>query len=72
MASFIAANGGTGMVKRPSFDLGIVVFLGPLTHTIHGTGIFIYLHLADLYGKCRYIHHTWMLWVILEQASVIE
>ena len=24
---------------------------------------YIYLHLVDFYGKCRYIYHTWMLWV---------
>ena len=29
-----------------------------LAHTIHVW--YIYLHLVDCYGKCRYIHHTWM------------
>ena len=33
----------------------------PHTHTIHGTGIFTYVWLI-FYGKCRQIHHTWMLW----------
>ena len=23
---------------------------------------YIYLHLVDFYGKCRYIYHTWILW----------
>ena len=23
---------------------------------------YIYVHLVDFYGKCRYIHHTWILW----------
>ena len=30
------------------------------THTIHVW--YIYLHLVDLYGKCRQIYHTWMVW----------
>ena len=24
---------------------------------------YIYLHLVDFYGKCRWIYHTWILWV---------
>ena len=32
-----------------------------LTHRIHVW--YIYLHLVDFYGKCRYIYHTWMVWV---------
>ena len=32
-----------------------------ITHTIHVW--YIYLHLVDFYGKCRYIDHTWILWV---------
>ena len=24
---------------------------------------YIYPHLVDVYGKCRYIYHTWILWV---------
>ena len=30
--------------------------------TIHGNGIFTYIP-VDFYGKCRYIYHTWMLWI---------
>ena len=32
------------------------------THPIHVW--YIYLHLVDVYGKCREIYHTWMVWVI--------
>ena len=32
-----------------------------MTHRIHVW--YIYLHLVDFHGKCRYIYHTWMLWV---------
>ena len=24
--------------------------------------MYFYLHLVDLYGKCRQIYHTWILW----------
>ena len=30
------------------------------SHRIHVW--YIYLHLVDFYGKCRYIYHTWILW----------
>ena len=30
------------------------------SHRIHVW--YIYLHLVDLYGKCRWIYHTWILW----------
>ena len=30
------------------------------THRIHVW--YIYLHLVDFYGKCRWIYHTWILW----------
>ena len=30
------------------------------THRIHVW--YIYLHLVDIYGKCRYRYHTWILW----------
>ena len=33
-----------------------------LISTIHVW--YIYLHLVDFYGKCWYIYHTWMLWVM--------
>lgn len=34
-----------------------------ITHTFHVC--YIYLHLvADFDAKCRFIFHTWMLWVI--------
>ena len=33
-----------------------------ITHRIHVW--YIYQHLVDLYGKCRHIYHTWILWVI--------
>ena len=38
-----------------------------ITHSIHvGYIRYIYLHLADLYGKCRQIlYHTWILWVMM-------
>ena len=29
---------------------------------------YIYLHLVDFYGKCRWIYHTWILWV--HQGSI--
>ena len=32
-----------------------------LSHRIHVW--YIYLHLVDFYGKCRWIYHTWILWV---------
>ena len=32
----------------------------PISHSIHVW--YIYLHLADFYGKCRWIYHTWILW----------
>ena len=32
-----------------------------ITHRIHVW--YIYLHLVDFYGKCRYVYHTWMVWV---------
>ena len=32
-----------------------------ITHRIHVW--YIYLHLAKIYGKCRQICHTWILWV---------
>ena len=35
-----------------------------ITHTIHVWHI--YLHWVNLYGKCREIYHTWILWVIGE------
>ena len=35
-----------------------------ITLTIHVW--YIHLHLVDFYGKCRYIYHAWILWVILE------
>ena len=38
------------------------------THTIHGTGRFTYIWLM-FYGKCREIHHTWMLWDTKSQWS---
>ena len=31
-----------------------------ITHRIHVW--YIYLHLVDFYGKCRWIYHTWILW----------
>ena len=34
----------------------------PIAHTIHVR--YIYLHLVELYGKCREIYRTWMLWVV--------
>ena len=35
------------------------------SHT-HGIRVwYIYLHLVDFYGKCRWICHTWILWDIL-------
>ncbi len=33
-----------------------------IPHRIHVR--YIYLHLVDFYGKCRYIYHTWILWVL--------
>ena len=33
-----------------------------ITHMIHVWHI--YLHLVDFYGKCRWIYHTWILWVM--------
>ncbi len=33
-----------------------------ITHRIHVW--YIYQNLVDLYGKCRQIYHTWILWVI--------
>ena len=32
-----------------------------ITHRIHVW--YIHLHLVDFYGKCRWIYHTWILWV---------
>ena len=34
------------------------------SHTIHVW--YIYLHLVDVYGKCREIYHTWMIWELRE------
>ena len=34
------------------------------THRIHVW--YIYLHLVDIYGKCRQIYHTWIGWDIEE------
>ena len=42
---------------RPSTDL--------VSQTLHGTGIFIYLHWGGLRGQCRHnIWHTWSVWVL--------
>ena len=48
-------------------DLELAMEISPLfnTHRIHGTGIYTYiwwLICMDLYGKCRYIYHIWILW----------
>ena len=32
-----------------------------LTHRVHVW--YIYLHWVDIYGKCRDVYHTWILWV---------
>ena len=39
------------------------------THRIHVW--YIYLHLVDFYGKCRDIHHTWILWGIVPTLSLV-
>ena len=33
-----------------------------MAHRIHVW--YIHLHLVDFYGKCRWIYHTWILWVV--------
>ena len=40
-----------------------------LTHRIHVW--YIYLHLIDIYGTCRQIYHTWILWVMNLQICYI-
>ena len=34
-----------------------------VAHRIHVW--YIYQHLVNVYGKCRQIYHTWILWVVL-------
>ena len=42
------------------------------SHT-HGIRVwYIYLHLVDFYGKCRWICHTWILWDILRIKQAIS
>ena len=40
------------------------------THRIHVW--YIYLHLVDFYGKCRYIYHTWILWETVATVQTQE
>ena len=42
-------------------------FLGPSLYPLASMYGIFYLHLVDFndfYGKCIYIYHTWMLWVL--------
>ena len=39
---------------------GVLIFNICKTHRIDVW--YIYLHLVDFYGKCRYIYYTWILW----------
>ena len=39
------------------------------THRIHVW--YIHLHLVDLYGKCRWIYHTWILWGTMSTSKNI-
>ena len=34
-----------------------------ISHTIHGTGIFTYTFTTKINHSCRYIYHTWIVWV---------
>ena len=49
----------TSHIFSQSHSTDIPPFPSP-THRIHVW--YIHLHLVDLYGKCRYIYHTWILW----------
>ena len=40
------------------------------SHSIHV--LYIYLHLVDLYGKCRQIYHTWILWGFQRSRDSID
>ena len=42
--------------KENPFFMAMTMYI---SHRIHVW--YMYLHLADLYGKCRWIFHTWML-----------
>ena len=33
---------------------------------------YIYLHLCNFWGKCRYIFHTWSIWVFRSYSPVIR
>ena len=37
-----------------------------ISHRIHVW--YIHLHLVDFYGKCRWIYHTWILWVWMKHS----
>ena len=37
--------------------------------SMYGYVWLIYLHLANMYGKCRQIYHTWILWDMLHQTE---
>ena len=50
---------GYKLGKFPERSKKVCVWLRD-THRIHVW--YIYLHLVDFYGKCRWIYHTWILW----------
>ena len=35
-----------------------------ITHDASMGQLYIYLHLVESYGKCRYIYHTWQTWML--------
>ena len=39
------------------------VWVGSITHRIHGTGIYVSPVTLISMVKCRYTYHTWILWV---------
>ena len=39
-------------------------------HRIHVW--YIYLHLVDFHGKCRYLYHTWILSVLLSPGKWLD
>ena len=40
--------------------------------SMYGIFSYVWLHVVDLYGICRYIYHTWILWVWVHLRHFIQ
>ena len=58
---------GLGVCEMKDVKRDLVTWDVCLSRRIHVW--YIYLHLVDFYGKCRYIYHTWILWVWKHRVS---